>query len=155
MLLSEVRPALACLETCRRQAICNHHVLDAFIFGARRMELMGQRTLDGLRAAGIYQRTSRSPAPKDFADIEQLIRTNRDAHAALGREFAALWLSESKPYALDWTWTRYANADNEYEGLLKKLDLAVLQRPVGAGGPRGRRCVRAGERAEHLLGSRA
>jgi hexosaminidase len=130
-LLAEVRPALACLETCRRQAKCNQQVLDAFIFGARRMELMGQRMLDGIRAAEIYERTSRSPEPNDFAEMEQLIRTNRDAHAALGREFATLWLAESKPYALDWTRKRYAEAVSEYDVLLGKLDLARAAAAAG------------------------
>ena len=30
------------------------HLLDAFLLGARRMELIGQRMLDGLHAAEIY-----------------------------------------------------------------------------------------------------
>jgi hypothetical protein len=42
----------------------------------------------------------------------------------MGRQFAALWLSESKPYALDWTLGRYTNAVNEYEVLLRKLETA-------------------------------
>ena len=54
-LLAVVRPALQHLEACRREARCNQHVLDAFLFGARRMELIGQRMLDGLEAAQLYE----------------------------------------------------------------------------------------------------
>ena len=50
-----VRPALQHLEACRREARCNQHVLEVFLFGARRMELIGQRMLDGLEAAQLYE----------------------------------------------------------------------------------------------------
>ena len=44
-----------------------------------------------------------------LAKAEALVRANRDAHQALGEEFKRIWLSESKPYALDWTMKRYAD----------------------------------------------
>jgi len=124
-LLAIVRPALRHLESCRRQAQCNQHVLEVFLFGARRMELIGQRMLDGLEAARLYENVRGGSAELSrLAQVEQLIRKNRDAHEFMGRQFAALWLSESKPYALDWTLGRYTNAVNEYEVLLRKLETA-------------------------------
>jgi hypothetical protein len=133
-LLAVVPPALQHLEACRRGARCNLQVLDAYQFGARRMELIGQRMLDGLEAARlygeVYQAAARSAAPggalpgdalRQLGRVEQLVRQNRDAHAALGRQFAALWLAESKPYALDWTGKRYASVVNAYEAWLAQL----------------------------------
>lgn len=128
-LLAIVRPAQAHLEACRREARCNQHVLDTLLFGARRMELIGQRMLDGLAAARLYEQAwSASLRGKPGAsegsqltETERLVRRNREAHQALGSQFAALWLAENKPYALDWTLRRYTNTVSEYDQLLQKL----------------------------------
>jgi hypothetical protein len=123
-LLAVVRPAVEHLEACRREAVVHRHILDVFLFGARRMELIGQRMLDGLEAARLYTQAYDGPAVEVaplLAKVEALVRTNRDAHEAFCREFAALWLKESKPYALDGTTKRYAAAIARYDGLLKKL----------------------------------
>ncbi|MGA2501960.1 MAG: glycoside hydrolase family 20 zincin-like fold domain-containing protein, partial [Tepidisphaeraceae bacterium] len=121
-LLAVVRPAIQNLEACRREARCNEHVLDTLLFGARRMELIGQRMLDGLQAAQLYAKLSEHPQhPKAIEPIEQLIQKNRDVHEALAKEFATLWRVESKPYALDWTLARYARTVEDYSALLRKL----------------------------------
>ncbi len=118
--------ALKHLEVCRAEALCNQHILDAFVFGARRLQLMGVRMLDGLEAARLYE----YPSPwwdrplSRLDQVERLVRKNRDAHEALGRQFAALWLSESKSYALDWTLRRYTNCVNDYDDLLRKVAAA-------------------------------
>ena len=131
-LLAIVRPALGHLETCLRQAKCNQHVLEVFLFGARRMEFIGQRMLDGLQAAQLYEQARQRPADvSKLAEVERLIRKTRDAYERMGRQFAALWLSESKPYALDWTLGRYTNAVNECEALLRKLETARLAGAAG------------------------
>ena len=54
-LLAVVRPALQHLELCRQQARCNQHILEVFLFGAHRVEWIGQRMLDGLQAAQLYE----------------------------------------------------------------------------------------------------
>jgi hypothetical protein len=129
-LLATVRPALLHLNACSERARCNQHVLDVFRFGARRMELIGQRMLDGLEAARIYEEVRQgSAAPSRLDEVESLLRRNRDAHELMGREFAALWLRESKPYALDWTLKRYTNVVGEYAGILRKLQTARLAAP--------------------------
>ena len=86
------------------------------------MELIGQRMLDGLEAAELYTQACKVVA-KDkekalslLAKAEKLVRTNRDAHEALGREFKRLWLAESEPYALDWTLKRYRSAQKRWTG---------------------------------------
>jgi hexosaminidase len=126
-LLAIVRPALGHLGTCLQQAKCNQHVLEVFLFGGRRMEFIGQRMLDGLEAAQLYDQARQgSAADSKLEQVELLIRKNRDGYERLGRQFAALWLSESKPYALDWTLVRYTNAVNECEALLRKVQAARL-----------------------------
>ena len=133
-LLAVVRPALQHLEACRKEAKCNEPVLDALLFGARRMELIGQRMLDGLEAAQHYEKAcATQPNADALPAIEQLVRQNRDAHEVLGRQFAALWLAESKPYALDWTLRRYTNAVNRYDALLRRVGAA--QKEARAGRP--------------------
>lgn len=124
-LLAIVQPALGHLETCLQQAKCNRHILEVLLFGARRMEFIGQRMLDGLEAAQLYEQTRQAPGGEvKLAQVERLIRKNRDGYERLGRQFAALWLCESKPYALDWTLGRYTNAVNECEALLRKVQAA-------------------------------
>lgn len=123
-LLAVVRPAIEHLEACRREAVVNQHVLDVFLFGARRMEFIGQRMLDGLEAARLYTQAYDGPAAEALSlvnKVEVLVRLNRDAYAAFCRDFSALWLKESKPYALDWTTKRYAATLAVYDGLLTKL----------------------------------
>jgi hypothetical protein len=126
-LLAIVQPAIGHLQTCRGLATCNQHVLDVFRFGARRMEFIGERMLNGLEAAHQYEEIRQIPAdlPK-LGEVERLIRRNRDTYASLSRQFAALWLAESKPYALDWTLGRYTNAINDCDALLAKLETARL-----------------------------
>ena len=123
-LLAVVRPAIEHLEACRREARCNQHVLDAYLFGARRMELIGQRMLDGVEASELYAQARAGTDAQKLAKVEALVRKNRDAHEALRKQFASLWLSENKPYALDWTLTRYTNVVSGYDGLLRKLAAA-------------------------------
>ena len=124
-LLDVVRPAIEHLEACRRDATVNASLLDAFLLGARRMELIGQRTLDRLRAAEAYAQACEtmelSPRVTLLNEIQQLIESNRRAHATLGSEFARIWLSESKPYALDWTLKRYRAIDQRYEELIARV----------------------------------
>jgi len=125
-LLAVVRPALQHLEACQREARANKSVLEAFILGARRMELIGQRMLDGLTATQIYGQAFESGTGAEaLGAVEELIRRNRDAHQTLGRQFAALWLTESKPYALDWTLRRYTNVVADYDALLGRVMAAA------------------------------
>ncbi len=134
-LLALVRPALEHLEACRAEAVANRQLLDYFIFGARRMERIGQRMLDGLEAARLYTQATESPPEKalELLDrVESLVEVNRDSYQLLSRQFEQLWLAESKPYALDWTLARYEKAIARYDSLLRQLAVA-------------RRCARQGK----------
>jgi hexosaminidase len=135
-LLAVVRPGIEHLEACKKEATVNADLLDDFLQGARRMELIGQRMLDGLEATELYWQACASPRPQAIAlldRIEKLARTNRDAHEALGREFSRLWLAACKPYALDRTMDRYAATVKWYDQLLARL--ADARKAVEAGRP--------------------
>ena len=123
-LLEIVRPAIEDLEICRKDASHNADLLDAVLFGARRMELIGQRMLDGMEVAELCNRARDLP-PSDAVPLlmqaGQLVGKNRDAHEALGRQFESLWLREAKPYALDWTMDRYAATVARYDALSARL----------------------------------
>ena len=123
-LLEIVRPAIAHLETCKEQATVNKEVLDYFLFGARRMELIGQRMLDGLEAAELYTQAYETSPDKAVAlleKVEGLVQKNREAYETLGTQFQRLWLKESKPFALDRTIARYQNTLKKYNDLAKRL----------------------------------
>ncbi|HIQ21285.1 MAG TPA: hypothetical protein EYH34_08640, partial [Planctomycetes bacterium] len=133
-LLGLVRPAIQHLETCRQQATAHADLLDRFLFGARRMERIGQRMLDGLQVARLYGEAFRS-APERAAGLlreaEKLVEGNRRAHRELGRRFEQLWLAESKPYALAWTLGRYEELDQRYAELAQQLAAARTAAEAG------------------------
>jgi hexosaminidase len=138
-LLAIVRPAIEHLEACKTEATANADLLDYFLFGAKRMELIGQRMLDALKAAELYSQAyevaakDKEKAASLLVEAEKLVHTNGDAHEALGREFSRLWLAESKPYALDWTMQRYADVVKRYDDLAARL--ADARKKAEAGEP--------------------
>jgi len=123
-LLEIVRPAIEHLEVCKEQATVNEELLDYFLFGARRMELIGQRMLDGLEAAELYTQayeTSPDKAVALLAKVEELVQKNRRTYETLGSQFQQLWLKESKPFALDRTMGRYQSTLKKHDELAKLL----------------------------------
>jgi len=138
-LLEIVRPAIEHLEACKKQATVNEELLDYFLFGARRMELIGQRMLDGLEAAELYTQayeTSPDKAAALLARVEKLVQKNREAYGTLGSQFQRLWLDESKPFALDRTIGRYQNTLKKYDDLAKRLAEARERAEAGQRPPR-------------------
>jgi hypothetical protein len=129
-----VRPAIAHLEACQREARCNADLLDAFLLGARRIEHVAQRDLNALQAAQWYVEAWQQPneqARRNLARISDVVRRTRQAQSALGREFARLWQRESKPYALDRVTSRYEAADAWFGQFLARLD--TLAKDLEAG----------------------
>ena len=134
-LLALVRPGLEHLRACRREATVNADQLDALLFGARRVELLAQRWLDMVEVVRFYRAACDGPLDRAgplLQKAEALVLHNRDAHAELGRQFAALYLAENKPYALDWTTKRYAELDAWYEELARRLTERPPERPWAA-----------------------
>ncbi|MBM4088736.1 MAG: hypothetical protein FJ276_04805 [Planctomycetes bacterium] len=138
-LLQIVQPAIEHLQACKEDAAVNAPLLDAFLLGARRMELIGCRMRDGLRAAEAYasacETTDGAERQALLKEVETLVSTTRRAHAELGDEFKRLWLSESKPYALDWTMSRYAHLDAWYRDLEARVADAMKRAERGEGLP--------------------
>jgi len=135
-LLEAVQPAIEHLRACRKEAKANAEMLDYFLHGAMRMERIGLRMLAGLEAAELYGQACDAPREKAaalVAKVEAIVRRNRDATSALGKEFRRLWLAESKPYALDRTMGRYAVAVKRYGDLADQL--AAARKALAAGKP--------------------
>jgi hypothetical protein len=133
-LLELVEPAIEHLERCREQATVNAELLDSFLLGARRMQWIGTRMRDGLEAAQLYESAHANSADRrldQLAKVVPLVRANRDCLVRLGSEFKRIWELESKPYALDWTMTRYRQLTQWYDQLLQRLESA--QRAAASG----------------------
>ncbi len=126
-LLELVRPAIAHLEACRQEAVVNADLLGSFLHGARRMELIGRRMLAGLEVRRLYRQAGQAPVEECLQIIEQirsLVCEIKKAHLDLGEEFARLWLADCKPYALQWTMSRYRTTAERYDQLLARLEEA-------------------------------
>ena len=134
-LLALVRPAIEHLEACRRDAAVNAELIDSLILGARRMELIGQRSLDALEVVRLYRaaqiNSSKHEANAQLQQAIDLVRGKVEPHAKLGRQFAALWLAENKPYALEWTTKRYDSFVAGYEAVAQQLSHAWEQLKKG------------------------
>ena len=139
-LLEIVDPAIDHLLRAREGTKTNGHVLDYYLFGARRMQLIGRRALGILDAAGAYERAAQPGTPATEAGrllAESTATTSelRDAHAGLRHEYERLWHAENKPYGLDRVLARFDGAVAVYDGFLKALEKARLQLDAGKGLP--------------------
>ncbi len=137
-LLAVVRPAIEHLLACQQDAIVNVALLDAFLQGSRRMELIGQRILDAQTIDHLWKQAAKldtRDALSLLARIESIVCKNRRAYQALGEEFQRQWLAESKPYALNWTMKRYKNMDNIFNLILDHLAEARHTIKAGAALP--------------------
>ncbi|HEY3321259.1 MAG TPA: beta-N-acetylhexosaminidase [Planctomycetota bacterium] len=132
-LLKLVQPALEHLAACKKEATVNAALLDSVILGAKRMELIGKRMLDGLETAQDYCKAAEAKDAALIKKAEERVKACREAHETLGNEFKRIWLAESKPYALDWTMKRYAAAVTRYEKLAQRL--AQARQDLEAGKP--------------------
>ncbi len=152
-LLDIVKPAIEHLEVCKKEATANTELLDAFLCGARRMELIGQRMLDRLEVAALYASAyggHLKDAPPLLEKAQALIEKNRDAHEAIGKHFAELWMRENRPYALDRVTGRYKAAVARYDALAKRLAAlradAVAAKPLPPPGQVGLAILELGVR---------
>ncbi len=129
-ILDLVRPAIDDLEITKKQAKLNAEQLDSYLLGARRMELIAVRMLDGLDASKKYAAIvlldysvpeNRQKAIQSLSEIEMLIAKNRAANKAIRDEFARIWNSESKPYKLDFITDKYDALDAWFAGMDAKI----------------------------------
>ena len=135
-LLKTVRQAMEHLQACRLEATANRELLDAFIHGALRIELIGERIVKHHEATLAYETardTAGVDAKKNLDQAEKCLRELRDRHAKLAGEFTKLWQRENRPYALDWTLDRYRGVTKAYDAAL--AGLATARAELDAGRP--------------------
>ena len=142
-LLAIVDAAITHLVEARRDAQTNADLLDYFLFGARRMQLMGQRMEGSLDACRAYARAVEVAADRREAlaaldEAGDNIRELRDAHAKLKNDYETLWHRENKPYALQRVQARFDGVLARYEGILQKLLAARVGFAAGTPLPRAR-----------------
>lgn len=100
-----IRPALHLFEKCRKKATVNADLLDYFIFGAQRLELIAEREIDRFEAAVAYRKALLVPpdgANREIRKAGKKLQRALDAHLESRDRFIELWNRENKPYALDW-----------------------------------------------------
>jgi hypothetical protein len=128
-LLGLVDPALEHLRAAKKDAKFNAYILDYFIFGAERMQLLGTRMLRQLEAGECYEQArdaiEEKKDPKPF--IQQAIRLMKDIrgdHARLKPIYCRLYLAENRPYCLDWLSAAYDDICGYYDGIITGLERA-------------------------------
>jgi len=133
--------AIRLLETVKAEATVNAELLDSFLLGARRMELIGTRILDGLEVSQRYalamaldltDAAQKQKVLDELTAIAALIDKNRKQHRAIEAEFVRIWNNEAKSYALDWTTKRYDELDAWFGELQQKVQ--EVEKAVSEGG---------------------
>jgi hypothetical protein len=129
-ILNLVRPSIELLEKTKREATINEHLLDSFLVGARRLELIAVRMLDGLELSQRYTAMKtwdftdpqkKQEAVLELEKFEKIIEKNRNDHTAIKNEFVRIWNSESKPYSLKRITDRYDSLDAWFANLQTQI----------------------------------
>jgi hypothetical protein len=119
-ILNLVRPSIELLEKTKQEATTNKHLLDSFLLGSHRLELIADRMLDGLelsqRYAALKTWDFTDPQKKQEAILaldkfEKIIAKNRNNHTVIKNEFVRIWNSESKLYSLKRITDKYDSLD--------------------------------------------
>ncbi|MGL6225607.1 MAG: beta-N-acetylhexosaminidase [Thermoguttaceae bacterium] len=128
-ILSRVQPAIEHLEQVRKEATVNVDLLDSYLLGAKRMEWIATRMIDGLETAELYQAALESETTEQKMELLQQaldrVQTNRFRLNDLKDQFIAIWETESQPYALDWTLKKYGTFDHGFVQLEQRLQNAI------------------------------
>jgi hypothetical protein len=132
-ILNLVRPSIELLEKTKQEATINKHLLDSFLVGAKRLELIAVRTLDGLELSQRYTTLKtwdftdpqkKQDAILELEKFEKIIEKNRNDHTAIKNEFVRIWNSESKPYSLKAITDRYDLLDAWFADLQTQIRVA-------------------------------
>ncbi len=141
-ILELVKPAVEHLRALKAEARANAHAVEVMLFGAERLQLIGERmlvVLDVAEVAAAAGRGERSPAVARTQALEPLRRL-RQRHAELRERYSALWNYENEPYALDRVLQRYDATLARYDLMASRLEavLAALEANAQASqqGPR-------------------
>jgi hypothetical protein len=125
-LKSAMRMAQAKLAVARTSARVDGEILDQFIFGAERMQLMAERIIEGGKAGLAYRQAAAAP---EWSEASVLLGTGctgrvrklRDTCAALKERYIELWNRENRPFALDVVTQRFDAVIAYYDEVLKRL----------------------------------
>ncbi len=121
-------PAKKLLESCQKKASVNADLLDYFIFGIERLELIVQREVDRFEAANAYAEAIHQPieeASHSLRKAMQALKRTRDAYVLSRNRFIELWNRENKPYALSWAIEgghKVYNVSGSYKEVISKYD---------------------------------
>lgn len=123
------RTAKAKLSVARKSALMHAEILDQFIFGADRMELMADRIIEGGKAGLAYRQAATAPESSEASTLlgdgcTARMRKLRDTLAATQERYIELWNRENRPFALDVVTRRFDAAIAYYDGVLKRLAAA-------------------------------
>lgn len=147
-ILAAVNPAVEHLRALKAEASANVHAAEVMLFGAERLQLIGERMtvmLDVARAAELAVRGELTPAQARQRTIEPL-RDLRRRHADLRERYVALWNHENEPYALDRVLARYDALLARYDAMLARLEETL--RVLDANAAEARAATAAGRPAK-------
>ena len=139
-ILELVQPAIRFLEITQEQATVNAELLESFLFGAKRMELIAARMLDGVDAFRRYAAASaldltvpaqKKTALEELDAIATIIDKHRQTHHACKEEFVRIWNRESKPFSLDRVTKKYDDLETWFGDLQKELQ--EIQKAISEG----------------------
>jgi hexosaminidase len=121
-----MRMAQAKLEVARARARVHGEILDQFIFGAERMQLMANRIIEGGQAGLAYRQAAGAPESSEASILLDTgcigrVRKLRDTCAALKACYIELWNRDNRPFALDVVTRRFDGVIAYYDGVLKRL----------------------------------
>ena len=123
-LLGVINTAMKELLAAKADAKVNADIIDYFLFGAERMELIATRELRLLEVVQGYKRASEEKAGRNeterlLADATEIVRKIRDEHKAMKARYSELWQRENKPYALDVILRRFDAVIGVYDRLIE------------------------------------
>ncbi|NQT87542.1 family 20 glycosylhydrolase, partial [bacterium] len=129
-----VGPAVEHLLSCKEEATANGGLLDAFLLGAMRMNLIAERGRAHRAATKAYREAYEG---KNIEGSLSFAHANIESchiqNEAVATVFRGLWNRENRPYALDWSMGKFQTVTARY----KKLDdrLAAIRKDAAAGKP--------------------
>ena len=129
-ILELATPAIEHLKTTKKEATINAELLDSFLFGAARMELIGTRMLAGLETAKRYTEAAsldlshpeqKKKALAELDAVGNIVAKVRKAHRDAEKEFVRIWNSESKPFSLDRVTKKYDDLDEWFANIENRI----------------------------------
>jgi len=113
-ILNLIERAIAHFRTTKKDGTVNTDIIDYFIFGAKRLEILANQEL------GFIQ-IERARSPEQKGNISKQIR---EKFVESKEGYKELWNRESKPYGLSWVLNRYDGVLNYYDAKIESLQVS-------------------------------